>query len=125
VVSSFDITTTPGTSSVWTSTIHYTPATTTVSADAHHVGFQLPATASSLELILQSGSLAVAAAAISLVVVEQNQNLTQGGVDLRDGIGTISAEVPVPGALPLFITGLGVLGLLGWHRKRKATSNDI
>jgi hypothetical protein len=28
--------------------------------------------------------------------------------------------VPLPGTLPLFATGLGVLGLLGWRRKRKA-----
>jgi hypothetical protein len=26
---------------------------------------------------------------------------------------------PLPSALPLFATGLGGLGLLGWHRKRK------
>jgi hypothetical protein len=31
---------------------------------------------------------------------------------------TIS-PVPLPGALPLFATGLGALGLLGWRRKRK------
>jgi hypothetical protein len=30
--------------------------------------------------------------------------------------------VPVPATLPLFATGLGVLGLLGWRRKRKAAS---
>jgi hypothetical protein len=29
------------------------------------------------------------------------------------------ASIPLPGALPLFATGLGVLGLLGWRRKRK------
>jgi hypothetical protein len=29
-------------------------------------------------------------------------------------------EVPIPAALPLFATGLGALGLLGWRRKRKA-----
>jgi hypothetical protein len=29
--------------------------------------------------------------------------------------------VPLPAALPLFATGLGVLGLLGWHRKRKSS----
>ncbi len=27
--------------------------------------------------------------------------------------------VLLPGALPLFATGLGALGLLGWRRKRK------
>ena len=26
---------------------------------------------------------------------------------------------PLPSALPLFVTGLGALGLLGWRRKRK------
>jgi hypothetical protein len=29
-------------------------------------------------------------------------------------------ETPLPGALPLFATGLAALGLLGWRRKRKA-----
>ena len=33
--------------------------------------------------------------------------------------GQLSA-VPLPAALPLFATGLGALGLLGWLRKRKA-----
>jgi hypothetical protein len=30
-----------------------------------------------------------------------------------------SASTPLPAALPLFATGLGGLGLLGWRRKRK------
>ena len=34
-------------------------------------------------------------------------------------IGTATAT-PLPAALPLFATGLGALGLLGWRRKRKA-----
>jgi hypothetical protein len=29
---------------------------------------------------------------------------------------------PLPAALPLFATGLGGLGLLGWRRKRKASA---
>ena len=29
------------------------------------------------------------------------------------------AETPLPAALPLFATGIGALGLLGWRRKRK------
>jgi hypothetical protein len=32
------------------------------------------------------------------------------------------AATPLPAALPLFATGLGALGLLGWRRKRKAAN---
>jgi hypothetical protein len=39
--------------------------------------------------------------------------------NFTDWHGTAS-EVPLPGALPLFATGLGALGLLGWRRRRKA-----
>lgn len=38
---------------------------------------------------------------------------------LSAGINNIP-ETPLPAALPLFATGLGALGLLGWRRKRKA-----
>jgi hypothetical protein len=37
-----------------------------------------------------------------------------------DGIDNGPTNTPVPAALPLFVTGLGGLGLLGWRRKRKA-----
>jgi hypothetical protein len=37
------------------------------------------------------------------------------------GVGD-SLETPLPAALPLFATGLGGLGLLGWRRKRKAAA---
>jgi hypothetical protein len=30
------------------------------------------------------------------------------------------AQTPLPATLPLFATGLGALGLLGWRRKKKA-----
>ena len=39
--------------------------------------------------------------------------------------GSLIAEVtttPLPAALPLFATGLGALGLLGWRRKRKVAA---
>ena len=36
---------------------------------------------------------------------------------------TFPSEVPLPATLPLFATGLGVLGLLGWWRKRKAAAH--
>jgi hypothetical protein len=43
-------------------------------------------------------------------------------VETSDGIGNNSpvGTTPIPAALPLFATGLGGLGLLGWRRKRKA-----
>jgi hypothetical protein len=37
------------------------------------------------------------------------------------GAGTFTVTpTPLPAALPLFATGLGALGLLGWRRKRKS-----
>jgi hypothetical protein len=45
--------------------------------------------------------------------------VTIGHISLEDLSGTIS-PTPLPAALPLFATGLGALGLLGWRRKRKA-----
>lgn len=36
--------------------------------------------------------------------------------------GVTFAQTPLPAALPLFVTGLGALGLLGWRRKRKAAA---
>jgi hypothetical protein len=41
-------------------------------------------------------------------------------IDLKKDPPT--AVTPLPGALPLFATGLGALGLLGWRRKRKAAA---
>jgi hypothetical protein len=35
-------------------------------------------------------------------------------------IATEIAATPLPAALPLFANGLGVMGLFGWRRKRKA-----
>ena len=32
------------------------------------------------------------------------------------------SETPLPGALPLFATGFGLMGLLGWRRKRRAAA---
>jgi hypothetical protein len=32
---------------------------------------------------------------------------------------TVVSETPLPASLPLFATGLGTLGLLGWRKKRK------
>ena len=48
------------------------------------------------------------------------------GITVMNGFD-ISGETtvyvtPIPAALPLFATGLGALGLLGWRRKKKAAT---
>jgi hypothetical protein len=40
--------------------------------------------------------------------------------DLNNVVGSPAAATPLPAALPLFATGLGGLGLLGWRRKKKS-----
>jgi hypothetical protein len=37
-------------------------------------------------------------------------------------LGSVPAATPLPAALPLFGTALGIMGLLGWRRKRKNVS---
>ena len=37
-----------------------------------------------------------------------------------DNFGALSTNaVPLPGALPLFVTSIGAMGLLGWRRNRR------
>jgi hypothetical protein len=58
-----------------------------------------------------------------------NSSLSSPGINVQhfnvrtDGTFTTGAavpEIPLPAALPLFATGIGGLGLLGWRRKRRA-----
>jgi len=67
-----------------------------------------------------------------LLVLPQDQTVgfdayTFGGYyhELTGGISLDIEAVgstPLPAALPLFATGLGALGVLGWRRKRKSTA---
>jgi hypothetical protein len=41
-------------------------------------------------------------------------------IHTESGLVEIAQATPLPAALPLFASGLGALGLLGWRRKRKA-----
>lgn len=50
----------------------------------------------------------------------------QGHAYFVAGFFTSSVETtPLPAALPLFATGLGALGLLGWRRSRKAAARTV
>ena len=64
-----------------------------------------------------------AAGVIPILVGEEaicsNANCSSGAIRVVVS-GEVVATTPLPAALPLFATGLGVMGLLGWRRKRKA-----
>jgi hypothetical protein len=52
----------------------------------------------------------------------QNTGVGAIGSESFQIIGSSIAATPLPAALPLFASGLGALGLLGWRRKRKAAA---
>jgi hypothetical protein len=67
------------------------------------------------------------------LIVVVNETTTNGGLGVNNPFsilveGFIDTEftdpspTPLPAALPLFATGLGALGLLGWRRKKKVAA---
>jgi hypothetical protein len=49
------------------------------------------------------------------------QGSSNAGIYLDDvSVDVVNATTPIPGALPLFAGGAGVLGFFGWRRKRNA-----
>jgi hypothetical protein len=57
----------------------------------------------------------------SSVTLSINNSSDAWGVDVIT-YDVPSSATPIPAALPLFTTGLGVMGLLGWRRKKKAAA---
>ncbi len=78
-------------------------------------------------LLALSPTIELTLGGVSFIVGDLTYNIwSDGGLDrlytLSDGVFTVSArlaEMPIPGALPLFATGLGALGLITYRRKRK------
>jgi hypothetical protein len=54
---------------------------------------------------------------------EDRKLVVDGTPYLFNGLDLVPAPTPLPDALPLFATGLGVMGLFGWRRKRKAQAS--
>ena len=67
-----------------------------------------------------TGATAGLLSAISLDGINWNPSSQEGRTPLNFALydGGAVNVVPIPAALPLFATGLGALGLLGWRRKR-------
>jgi hypothetical protein len=75
-----------------------------------------------------SGSISALATVGALTYTWNGLNIAPGAKfdisfaswnNANDSVST----VPLPAALPLFATGLGALGLLGWRRKKKAQAD--
>ena len=85
------------------------------------VGFTFPAatndTIFTYELVMLTGSMDIN---FSLFLRTASNSFTSSGKLSENVVPVGGAVIPLPAALPLFGTGLGILGFLGWRRRRKA-----
>jgi hypothetical protein len=95
------------------------PAYYGASTNRIQAGTYDPATAAGLDTVVANGSAVEALDFLS----SANSWFISGYPNYRgtlaSGTYKISAVTPLPASLPLFATGLGVMGLLGWLMKRK------
>jgi hypothetical protein len=71
------------------------------------------------EMIFYSLDDVTLSGSFSLTIPSVPEN-ADGTFTYTSPLGNVFTNTPLPAALPLFATGLGGLGLLGWRRKRKA-----
>lgn len=73
---------------------------------------------------IDSTNSAVALSSLAFFMDDSHTGLREASSGFVDSIivsdSLSTSAVPLPAALPLFATGLGAFGLLGWRRKRKA-----
>jgi len=68
--------------------------------------------------LVSSGQISGSGGASTVLGAALNSNNSTNVADANASVQVIAN--PLPGALPLFITGMVGLGLLGWRKKRKA-----
>jgi hypothetical protein len=76
---------------------------------------------------LFNGFETLAAGTYSFLVTGTGGTTSPGNISLYSGFITTSgaiSPVPIPGSLALFATGLGLLGVWGWTKKRKTGSGS-
>ena len=75
-----------------------------------------------LELVITGGTgayLGYTGTETETATVQSNGTFAGTG----SGSLTTPAETPLPGSLPLFVSGLSALSLTGWRRKKKSTAH--
>jgi hypothetical protein len=92
-------------------TFYYNMFTNSHGIGAGPVGVTVPAGATTLEIVSQLS--------IAGLLGPDGLPLSFGNLNISSD-GSIMAATPIPSTLPLLATGLAALGLLGWHRRRKA-----
>jgi hypothetical protein len=80
-------------------------------------------------------SAVIVSGPVGTQAADVHTGLTTGQVDFfvappltvsgpQNWFAPFAEETPIPAALPLFATGLGVMGLFGWSRKRKSAARQ-
>jgi hypothetical protein len=61
--------------------------------------------------------------AFTAVVLSSTQNAFEFADLISTPVGS-QGTTPLPAALPLYVAGVGIVGLVGWRRRRKQTGNE-
>jgi len=93
------------------------------------LGRSFAITTIAIDLAQNAGTLFSDASVLPRTLILSNFDLANISFQLSSGETLVSqltsfepTPTPLPATLPLFATGLGVLGLLGWRRKKKAAA---
>ena len=95
-----------------TNYLYYNMYSSSHGIGAGPIGLAVPAGATTLEIVSRLS--------IAGLLGSDGNPLSFGNLSISTNGSIAAAATPIPSTLPLLATGLAGLGLLGWHRKRKA-----